>query len=101
MAAVLAILKVAWLVAAFGLVGLMGVHLGRAEAAPTGVATAVVVVPLGFSPLSLFVGCLVFTLVWSIGGPAWFGIPIPMAVLFPVILAACGAMIVRGRGMFG
>ena len=66
-----------------------------------GVATAVVVVPLGFSPLSLFVGCLVFTLVWSIGGPAWFGIPVPMAVLFPVILAACGAMIVRGRGMFG
>ena len=66
-----------------------------------GVATAVVVLPLGFSPLSLFVGCLVFTLVWSIGGPAWFGIPIPMAVLFPVLLAACGAMIVRGRGMFG
>ena len=66
-----------------------------------GVATAVVVLPLGFSPLSLFAGFLVFTLVWSIGGPAWFGIPIPMAVLFPVILAACGAMIVRGRGMFG
>ena len=66
-----------------------------------GVATAVVVVPLGFSPLSLFAGFLVFTLVWGIGGPAWFGIPIPMAVLFPVILAACGAMIVRGRGMFG
>ena len=66
-----------------------------------GVATAMVVLPLGFSPLSLFAGFLVFTLVWSIGGPAWFGIPIPMAVLFPVILAACGAMIVRGRGMFG
>ena len=66
-----------------------------------GVATAVVVVPLGFSPLSLFAGFLVFTLVWSIGGPAWFGIPIPMAVLFPVLLAACGVMIVRGRGIFG
>ena len=34
MAAVLAILKVASLVAAFGLVGLMGVNLGQAEAAP-------------------------------------------------------------------
>ena len=66
-----------------------------------GVATAAVVLPLGFSPLSLGVGFLVFTLVWSVGGVAWFGLPIAMAALPPVLLAACGVMIFRQRGMFG
>ena len=66
-----------------------------------GGAAAVVVVPLGFSPLSLAAGFLVFTLVWSVGGVAWFGLPIAVAALPPVLLAASGVMIVRRRGMFG
>ena len=66
-----------------------------------GGAAAAVVVPLGFSPLSLAAGFLVFTLVWSVGGVAWFGLPIAVAALPPVLLAACGVMIVRRRGMFG
>ena len=66
-----------------------------------GGATAMVVWPLGFSPLSLFAGFLVFTLVWSVGGVAWFGLPIAMAVLPPVLLAVCGAMLVKRRGLFG
>ena len=66
-----------------------------------GAAAAVVVVPLGFSPLSLGAGFLVFTLVWSVGGVAWFALPIAMAALPPVLLAACGVMIFRQRGMFG
>ena len=66
-----------------------------------GAAAAVVVLPLGFSPLSLAAGFLVFTLVWSVGGVAWFGLPIAVAALPPVLLAASGVMIVRRRGMFG
>ena len=66
-----------------------------------GGAAAVVVLPLGFSPLSLAAGFLVFTLVWSVGGVAWFGLPIAVAALPPVLLAASGVMIVRRRGMFG
>ena len=66
-----------------------------------GGATAMVVLPLGFSPLSLFAGFLVFILVWSVGGVAWFGLPIAMAVLPPVLLAVCGAMLVKRRGLFG
>ena len=66
-----------------------------------GAAAAVVVLPLGFSPLSLGAGFLVFTLVWSVGGVAWFALPIAMAALPPVLLAACGVMIFRQRGMFG
>ena len=66
-----------------------------------GGAAAVVVLPLGFSPLSLGAGFLVFTLVWSVGGVAWFALPIAMAALPPVLLAACGVMIFRQRGMFG
>ena len=66
-----------------------------------GAAAAVVMLPLGFSPLSLGAGFLVFTLVWSVGGVAWFALPIAMAALPPVLLAACGVMIFRQRGMFG
>ena len=66
-----------------------------------GGAAAVVVLPLGFSPLSLAAGFLVFTLVWSVGGVAWFGLPIAVAALPPVLLAASGVMIFRRRGMFG
>ena len=66
-----------------------------------GGATAMVVLPLGFSPLSLFAGFLVFTLVWGVGGVAWFGLPIAMAALPPVLLAVCGAMLVKRRGLFG
>ena len=66
-----------------------------------GGAAAVVVLPLGFSPLSLAAGFRVFTLVWSVGGVAWFGLPIAVAALPPVLLAASGVMIVRRRGMFG
>ena len=66
-----------------------------------GGAAAVVVLPLGFSPLSLLAGFFVFTLVWSVGGVAWFGLPIAVAALPPVLLAASGVMIFRRRGMFG
>ena len=66
-----------------------------------GGAAAVVVLPLGFSPLSLAAGFVVFTLVWSVGGVAWFGLPIAVAALPPVLLAASGVMIVRRKGMFG
>ena len=91
---------------------LIAQHTGMGDGAATtllpllclllaGGAAAVVVLPLGFSPLSLAAGFLVFTLVWSVGGVAWFGLPIAVAALPPVLLAASGVMIVRRRGMFG
>ena len=59
--------------------------------------TAIVMLPLGWSPPSMGAGALVFVVVWTVAGPSWFGVPLAMALALPILLTLSGLMILRTK----
>ena len=60
---------------------------------------AAIIIPMGMSSMSLMVGAGVFTLVWSVGGPLFLGVPIAMAVILPVLVMIGGVALIKTKGL--
>ncbi len=63
-----------------------------------GLAIALLV-SMGINTVSVIAGVGVFTLVWAVGGPVFFGVPIAMAVSLPILMMIAGVAVIKARGL--
>ena len=63
-----------------------------------GLAIALLV-SMGINTVSVIAGVGVFTLVWAVGGPVFFGVPIAMAVSLPILMMIAGVAVIKAKGL--
>ena len=61
-----------------------------------GLAIALLV-GMGINTVSVISAVGVFTLVWAVGGPVFFGVPIAMAVSLPILMMIAGVAVIKAK----
>ena len=59
----------------------------------------VLLVSMGINTVSVISAVGVFTLVWAVGGPVFFGVPIAMAVSLPIMMMIAGVAVIKAKGL--
>ena len=62
-------------------------------------AAAALLLPMGLSPAGVAAGASLFTLIWGIGGPLFFGVPIAAAAMLPILTILGGVGLLKTKGV--